>query len=213
MFRLFQRVKPFILTSLVFFVICILFVTFLSKKELHLLINSWNSPFGDRVFRYLTYFGDGLTVILLVPVIAYIRRKKWVKCIYIGLATCLGAGLVAQFFKKVVFKGSPRPVSYFPEESLHLVEGVRIHHWNTFPSGHTASIYALMLFCVFLFPAHRGFQVLCAVFAFLVALSRVYLSQHFLEDIIGGMVLSMLLFFPIIKSFYIKSEEYVFEWA
>lgn len=213
MLQLYRRVKPFILTSVVFFAVSILFITFLTKEELHLLINGWNTPFLDQFFRYATYLGDGLVVILLVPVFAYFRKKKWIKCIYIGLATCLGAGITAQFFKKVVFKGSARPIAYLGEENLHLVEGVKVHHWNTFPSGHTASIYALMLFCTFIFPGNRIFQIFCAMIAFIVALSRVYLSQHFLEDIVGGMFLSVFLFFLILKSFYLKSEEYIVEWS
>ncbi len=212
MLRLYRRVKPFIVTSLFFLLSSILLITIFSKRELHLMINKWNHPFLDQFFKYVTYLGDGLVVILSIPVIAYLRKKNIRKCIYLGLSICLGAGIIAQFFKKLVFKGSKRPAAYFPNDVLHLVKGVKVHYWHTFPSGHSASVYALMLFCVFLFPKNKLFQVFCAIIAFIVSLSRVYLSQHFLEDIIGGMVLGVVLFFPIVKSFYIKSEEYIVEW-
>jgi len=94
--------------------------------------------------------------------------------------------------KHVVFPGIDRPVEFFKTTAeLYLVKGIEFHNHFSFPSGHAAT--ALAIFSLLAILTNRKwlklFFLLCAV---IVSYSRVYLSQHFLEDIIFGSVLGIL---------------------
>ncbi|HWY36960.1 MAG TPA: phosphatase PAP2 family protein, partial [Bacteroidia bacterium] len=70
---------------------------------------------------------------------------------------------------------------------LTLIEGMReeqhIHH--SFPSGHATAAFALF-FCLAFFAGKSSSKALYFLLALTVAFSRVYLSQHFFEDITAG---------------------------
>jgi membrane-associated phospholipid phosphatase len=62
---------------------------------------------------------------------------------------------------------------------------------NSFPSGHTLSAFALYGFLAFSSKNKTVSTVLLLALAVLVAISRVYLLQHFLQDILMGSVLGV----------------------
>lgn len=213
MLPLFNRLRPFLITVFVFLFVSVVLIVLFPKAQLHLMLNSLCGRGFDRFFVYLTYFGDGVVVLILAMLAGYSQAKSKIRYLFLGFSICLIAGLLAQFFKKVVFNGMPRPMGYFTEGALQLVDGVKIHSWNTFPSGHTTSIVTLMLFCAYLYGKKPWIQVLFAVFACGVAYSRVYLSQHFLEDVVGGSVLSILVFFLFARTLYTWFEFADVRWA
>ncbi|WP_431111603.1 phosphatase PAP2 family protein, partial [Winogradskyella poriferorum] len=79
-----------------------------------------------------------------------------------------------------------RPYLYFKNaglgDLLHLVEGVKIRYVNTFPSGHTATIFYLTSFFALLSRNRTACWVL-VVLGFIVGVSRIYLVQHFFVDV------------------------------
>ena len=87
-----------------------------------------------------------------------------------------------------------RPVAFF-DESIHLnfVDGVDVHSSNTFPSGHTATAFALFAL-LYIALNNRSIIISTSLFilAFLVGLSRVYLLQHFIVDAYFGAILGVL---------------------
>ncbi len=90
--------------------------------------------------------------------------------------------------------GEPRPAKVFEGEVLHFVEGVHLNYVNSFPSGHTATAFALFLFLASL-TKNKGLQLFYAIIACLVGYSRTYLSQHFVVDITFGAILGILSYF------------------
>ena len=95
--------------------------------------------------------------------------------------------------KQLLFKGMPRPTKYFEnEEVLHLVEGVKMHEWNSFPSGHTITAFAIFMILV-LVVKNNYLKFLFVMIAILAGYSRVYLSQHFLGDIFTGAIIGSLI--------------------
>ncbi len=92
--------------------------------------------------------------------------------------------IVSQFLKRAVFQ-SPRPMKFLGEEFYAPVADVHVHGNLSFPSGHTNGAFAVF-FAIATFSKHRWVQVLAAVFAVLVGVSRMYLYQHFLEDTMAG---------------------------
>jgi len=66
-----------------------------------------------------------------------------------------------------------------------LVDGVEMHSRYSFPSGHTTSVFALFtLFSFFL--KKRRYAIVLFISCLLISFSRIYLSQHFLEDVLAG---------------------------
>lgn len=168
------------------FLVAFVFVFFETKTGLHLEINSYHSGFFDLFFKYLTHLGDGIMFGVLVVIFFFINKKASLVFAITGITTLL----VTHFFKRIVFKGVPRPVELIGKDNLHLVEGVKMAHWHSFPSGHTIAAFAIATILIY---RTRNFylQFLYFGLAVLAGFSRVYLSQHFVEDILAGSALGI----------------------
>jgi membrane-associated phospholipid phosphatase len=102
------------------------------------------------------------------------------------------SGILVQFLKLFVFAGSPRPKLFFEGiYNLHFISSVRMLSNNSFPSGHSATAFAMFL-CLSLILNSKILKLLCFILACLVSFSRVYLSQHFLIDAVSGSVIGVI---------------------
>jgi len=152
-----------------------------------LLLNESHTPTGDFFFKYITHFGDGY---LLAAVIAVVLILNWRAGLVFG-AIGIGHSIISGVLKRVVFEGTPRPKTYFEDaDFLNYVAGVSVHGFNAFPSGHTMTAFALATFVSLYFDKKwlTGTMFVLAVFA---GISRVYLLQHFLIDILVGSMIGV----------------------
>ena len=113
------------------------------------------------------------------------------------------SALSTQLLKHIV--NAPRPVTWFtlvmPDTQLPLVDGVRMNHWFSFPSGHTTSFFALAFVVCILLTSHPRItrlprilvQLLLFMAAALGGYSRIYLSQHFALDVFAGILVGTLI--------------------
>jgi len=175
------------------FMLCILIAMLLfPKPELHILINERHLAFLDTLMKYWTYLGDGLVLSVLILGLLFVSMRHFIT----GLSSFAFSGLAAQLLKRLIFTQSARPTKYFelnyPAHELHLVSGVDMHSWYSFPSGHAASAFAVF-FALALMSRSLSLQILYLVLATGVALSRVYLSQHFMMDVAAGSLLGILM--------------------
>ncbi len=182
----------------VFFLIVALSVVLYKKADLHLHMNSYHSSFFDAFFKYSTFLGDGIMFGVLTLLFLFVKRKMALVFMVGGFLTLL----VTHIFKKVVFKGVPRPAEFLGLENLYIIEGVKMAFWNSFPSGHTMTAFAIFAILCLYFRKCVS-QYIWILLAVIAGFSRVYLSQHFLIDIFVGSILgifiafvSMSLFFP-----------------
>jgi membrane-associated phospholipid phosphatase len=92
------------------------------------------------------------------------------------------------------FFDDPRPRLYFQKEisKLRFVKGVEILDHHSFPSGHTLTAFATGVLLTYL-AKNKSWGVLLVLFGVLVGFSRMYLSEHFFEDVIGGSVMGVFL--------------------
>lgn len=171
------------------------------KPELHMLLNSHHSDLQDIFFKYYTLLAEGpLYALALLPLL-------WKKIkITLFFAMCeLTGGTILQILKHVI--SFDRPVSVFehyPQLALPLVQGVNMHHGNSFPSGHASTFFMFCTcFIIILAYHYRRKEKPCSpktkilyfssllllVFAAVGAYSRVYLSQHFLSDVCVGSII------------------------
>ena len=165
-------------------------VLFFPKGELELLINQFHNPFLDLFFRYITNLGDGsLFAVLLIGLLFHNYYSSMLTAL-----TIIFQAILVSIFKRGIYKGLERPLAFFNEDvSLNFVEGVDVHSFNTFPSGHTATAFAIFAL-LYIVIKNKGVIVSTILFmiAFLVGLSRVYLLQHFVVDAYFGAIFGIL---------------------
>lgn len=153
--------------------------------------NQWHNPVTDFLFKWITHLGDGVffTFVTLALLI-----RNW-RTGLVLLAMGLAQTVVSFFLKRIVFKSQPRPKTYFEDFeaiTLHFVEGVKVHAYNSFPSGHTLTAFALATFMVCYFK-NQKLSLLFLALAILAGFSRIYLAQHFLIDVCIGSLLGVII--------------------
>lgn len=157
------------------------------RRELHLTLNAWNVHGRDGLFMMATWLGDR-RVAWAAGLVLCFWRVRWGITV---LAAVIAAGLATETLKYGVLGPVPRPVAYFGEPTpLYLVPGFTNKLTHSMPSGHAAITFALFT-ALALGSRSRLLQGACFVVALISAYSRVYLSEHFLEDIYAGSLLGV----------------------
>ena len=166
-------------------VFCLLCFAFIGNTDFSICINQFHIPTLDVFFKYITYLGDGVTA-LLIALILLIFRLDY------GLISVIGftlSAMTTQILKRFVFEEVQRPFLVFKEQidmgQWHLIDGVEMHQLYSFPSGHTTSIFSICIL-LSLILNQKKYNYFFFLIAFLVGVSRVYLSQHFLIDVFVG---------------------------
>jgi len=159
-----------------------------SKSSIHIYFNQFHNEYFDYIFKYLTHLGDGLTIALIG--LLFLLFKSIRSGLLIWISGIL-SGLISQGMKHLLFGETPRPFKYFTEIKpyvLHYVDDVDMNMVNSLPSGHTSSAFALCLSIAMIYTT-RKMDNSMFILAFFIGISRIYLSQHFFEDVfIGSMV-------------------------
>ncbi len=165
-------------------------ILFLDKLDFQRKINQIGNSGFDVVMRYLTHAGDGIFALLVLIALLFIRIKTaLIALISFGLT----AGIV-QLLKHTFFKTMKRPYYFLQSDAdFRFIEDFTYHTSNSFPSGHSASIFAICTVIAYQYKSKLSIQLILVIFAILVALTRVYLCQHFLQDIIAGSLIGTLI--------------------
>ncbi len=180
-----RKTKAFSIPFFILVGLSSMLLLFFDKVEIAMWINGRNGPVPDIFFRYFTHLGDGVAAVIISLVVMVVDVKRGV----IVLASYLLSGLIIQILKINVFPDIFRPIAYVTNTSaIHLVDGVRIWAIQSFPSGHSGTVFATF-FCVAAYARNYRIQLLALLISILVAYSRLYLFQHFLPDVICGAVI------------------------
>lgn len=157
-------------------------VFYVGKQDLHLALNLRQPRSADAVFRFITRLGEGWALGLALFYLLFRSRYA------VGFlaSAWLGSVLFIQLLKQAFFDHMRRPAAVFEgSDVIHFVEGVTYRFGNSFPSGHTGDIFSVC-FALTLLSRHPRLGWVYFVPAVLVAYSRVFLSQHFMQDILAG---------------------------
>ena len=157
------------------------------KEAFHLILNRYHNPFFDIFFKYATYLGDGIIFPIVIVGLLLFKRNHVTAFLISGIMTLI----ISYVLKNWVFIDFARPYEVFGDQ-LHIVEGVKMRRWHSFPSGHTTAAFALFMLAVF-FSKKISWQMTFFTIAIIAGLSRIYLSQHFLQDVIGGAILGIII--------------------
>lgn len=190
--------KLFLLLYVLFFIGLLVTVLCTEQGDLHLLLTLdylstgsvlWNA-FQDIFFKYITELGAWGPFIVAVFLLFY----KVGDALVVSVVQLMAA-LVVYPIKVLV--AAPRPSLFFnmnfPDVVLHQVDGVALHAMNSFPSGHTAAVFSLMLCLTIVFQKRIWLAPIFFVLALLTAYSRIYLSQHFAEDVLVGSMIGVVM--------------------
>lgn len=198
--RLFKQNSIFLGLSLLLIAVLAAAVTIVPKGELHLLLCDRHSAGRDLFYRYYTQVGEWVPYVVCIGLLIH-RLSTAV----FTTACVLLSGAATQIIKRIA--DAPRPLTWFaehyPDVQLPLVDGVHMSRFFSFPSGHTTTFFAFF-FALSIIVSHSSFAsrkpmaagVLQVVFFCCAALggySRIYLSQHFAADVLGGMCIGLVI--------------------
>lgn len=184
---LYQQNRYFFVGYFLLLLISIYILIFYSKADGFILMNPWHTNFLNQVFIPLTYFGDGIFVIALGLILFFLKRRFLALMILSSYAL---SGIIAQVLKYFIIE--PRPAVYLEKTNYpYFIDEVTLHNFHSFPSGHTASAFALAAVLSFAVK-NKKYSILFLLMAALVGYSRMYLGQHFLDDVFAGSVIGVL---------------------
>lgn len=144
------------------------------------------TPVLDFLVQAVTFLGEETVFMVVSIVILWCVDKKWgFRFFFLGMI-----GNVLNQIMKAAFV-TPRP--WVRDPNFAIVETAREAATGySFPSGHTMGA-ASLLGSVALFFKRRWVTVLCILLALMVGFSRLYLGVHMPEDVIVGLLVSLLL--------------------
>lgn len=186
------RNKWFFTAFAAFLVLGALGLIFIPQGNEILFFSNYRSLAGDYFFRFITRLGEGVAFLAVFLLLLAVHYRHSLLVLATGLAVMGLSYLGKQFF------AHDRPVRFFKKidklDEINLVDGVELASGATsFPSGHTFAAFALFTLLALLAPQKRWLALLFFTLALLVAISRIYLVQHFLKDVYVGAILGVIL--------------------
>jgi len=164
----------------------------IGNLEFSILVNSWCNDQLDFFFQNLTYLGDGILVFLIGLTLLFYNKKLAL----LTLTSLTFTTILVQLLKRVIFKDHLRPSKVFQnliqDGSWHTIEELNLYEKFSFPSGHTAMIFCICI-TLSIYIKKNNWALFYTCIAFLVGFSRIYLSQHFLTDVLFGAIIGSLI--------------------
>lgn len=145
-------------------------------------LQSFSNPALDWIMRIITEFGDQYFFILLGAVLYWTVDKKFAFKLMVAY---LGSAFINGGLKALTNK--PRPYQEGARAILQETTG------SSMPSGHAQASGSLAINLWNEYYYAKWVRVLMIAMIILVPLSRMYLGQHYLEDVLVGLVLGLIL--------------------
>lgn len=166
-------------------------------QDVTLAINSLHSPVSDFIWQIFSNREIWIVMYLAVIVMLFVRLG-WKKALAVVLCTILlitALDQTANLVKMSVARLRPCWDEYMLDNGLHCLEG-RGGFYGFF-SGHASlsMAFAVMTYQCFRMDESRNYRaygVWIFLWAFLVGVSRIFVSKHYLGDVLVGMLVGML---------------------
>lgn len=165
----------------------------------HLWLTGTYSPEMDEFMLILSGIAEWFPWVLAVAIAAMGIRRRAAMPYLLPLLSQTVCTLMVQPIKHLI--AAPRPLTwfaaYYPDVMLRIVPGCDNAFYLSFPSGHTASAFALAASLVYMLPRDlsRSSRLIIGsilfVIACMVGYSRIYLHQHFLHDVAAGAIFGL----------------------
>ena len=160
--------------------------------------------FDERTFAVITDMGNAffITAFIIPALIGYSNFNSKINSVSASILVIpsLVFGLFIQLVKNLV--NAPRPAGV-GDININFLEPV--FQSNSFPSGHTASIFIVCLIWLKVaLTKTRGYQIhyfVIVVFALVVSLTRVIVGAHWLSDVLASILFAWLFTELFVKHF------------
>jgi undecaprenyl-diphosphatase len=151
----------------------------------------------DQLFSYFSLIGSAEVTIgfcLLLAVLSFLRRR-WLAVF--GWLMIIPATAVEVLGKLTIFHPGP-PVFFHRSLLPTSMPSFYVHTDYSYPSGHmTRTIFIITVFILVVLFSTRNIiprlfiLISLVVLGFLMGLTRVYLGEHWLSDVLGGGLLGL----------------------
>lgn len=181
------RVRWFFIPYIILLATCLVIKLNYSREEIYYAVNGLYNSYADTAAPYITNIGSGYSTLVLIAVLLFFSYRKAFILATAYAVTSLSAQVLKYFF------AAPRPKLYFEHElsKIHFVKGVEQLSLHSFPSGHTVTIFSTTILITY-WCRNKFWGLPLLLLAVLVGYSRMYLSQHFFEDVTVGSVLGVI---------------------
>lgn len=185
--KIHHQANVFLILYALFLILGGVGIALIEKGNEILYFNTLHTPFFNQLFSWVTRLAE---LPMLVFILLFALRVGYGKGIVLAMNSMVVFGVTA-ILKHLIFSDRIRPAIFFEGRAeLQFIENMEINRYHSFPSGHTASAFALF-FMLSLLVDDRRWQLFFFLLALLVGVSRVYLFQHFFEDVYVGSIVGV----------------------
>ena len=186
--EIFYKIKWLTVPYLIVLCVCLVIKLIFTREQIYFTVNGINNPYTDFIAPFVTDLGNGWTAVAIAAILVLSSYRKALIVAGAFAFTSLSAQVIKYIFD------APRPKLYFKDQlsRIHFVKAVEILSYHSFPSGHT--ITAFMLAVIFTYwSKNKAWGPVFLLIAMCVGYSRMYLSEHFFEDVVPGSVIGFIL--------------------
>lgn len=155
---------------------------------------------STNFYKYITFLGSTKFIIFLCIffLILFIILKRTNSGLII-VGTVIISTIVNNLLKIIIRRERPLVLKFVHEKSF------------SFPSGHTmaaVTMYGILIYIILKSNMNKKLKITLSIILgmipILVALSRVYLGAHFISDVVGAIIMSVILL--LIETYYIDKK-------
>ncbi|MGZ3751190.1 MAG: phosphatase PAP2 family protein [Mucilaginibacter sp.] len=197
-----RKIRWMVVPYLLVLIICLVIKLTFTRQEIYFAVNGHYNAAADFLAPFITDIGNGWTAVTIAAILLFFSFRK-----ALIVATAFAVTSISAQIIKYIFD-APRPKLYFKDQlaKIHFVKAVEILSYNSFPSGHTITAFMLAVLATY-WSRNKALGPLFLLIAILVGYSRMYLSEHFFEDVVPGSVIGVIL--TVIWLYWLDSRKFI----